>query len=176
MLFGLIVFDTSNTIHNILLLKRLIQCPLSFSIYLGFKKIINFEFRSYDNTLIMTPSLLQNISLCHSLYGLTITIMCNTTMKLFPPTTLWKIVNGELIETLNILPPLTNYCFLIATFNYNFSGHLNLLEVSWSDWYQKPEHLVLLKAHLLLRNWRRVFERALRWNELPFRYLLCLER
>ena len=118
--FGLIVFDTSNTIHNILLLKRLIQCPLSFSIYLGFKKIINFEFRSYDNTLIMTPSLLQNISLCHSLHGLTITTMCNTTMKLFPPTTLWKIVNGELIETLNILPPLTNYCVLIATFNLIF--------------------------------------------------------
>ena len=81
--FGLIVFDTSNTIHNILLLKRLIQCPLSFSIYLGFKKIINFEFQSYDNTLIMTPSLLQNISLCQSLHGLTITTMCNITMKLF---------------------------------------------------------------------------------------------
>ena len=55
--FGLIVFDTSNTIHNILLFKRVLQYSLSFSI-LGIQKIINFVgFRSYDNTLIMTPSL-----------------------------------------------------------------------------------------------------------------------
>ena len=55
--FGLIVFDTSNTIHNILLFKRVLQYSLSFFI-LGNWKIINFVgFRSYDNTLIMTPSL-----------------------------------------------------------------------------------------------------------------------